>query len=114
MPRVWFVKHGESPSFVHVKKVPHFDEYAMISPDHILFYNMNKDKPNPYLQQFGYIMSNIPGDAMIVCETDEGEEDIPLNFESMLPKMLQHDAKQREEFINSFQEKGDNVIFIGK
>lgn len=112
MPRVWFVKHGESPKFINVNNIPHFDEYLVISPEHILFYNLDKKVPNSYLQQFGFVMSNIPGDAMVVYETDDKLKDIDLNFEAVLKEMLKKDNQKRIEYRTQLEESGAQIVYF--
>ena len=110
MPRVWFVKHGDVGKFVEQKNIPdNFDEGLSLGPGYTLLYNLDKFTPNPYLQKFGYIVTNIPGDAVVIYEDNDRIKDIPLNFEDLLPKILKHDEEMRLKFMSTFDPA--NIIF---
>lgn len=112
--RVWQVKHGSTAAYIYVDEIPHFDEHLVISPHHVLLYNIDKDTPNPYLQPYGYVMSNIPGDAMVIQHDDKGETvDIDWLFKERLAEMLVHDNDRRLEFNKMLADLGGSVIYIG-
>ena len=57
---------------------------------------------NKALKRYGYIFSDIPGNAVLVYENKKGLADIPEDILSRLPLILENDAKARNRFINDF------------
>ena len=76
--KVLYCPHGGKPH-IHQGTPKKFsgDEYLVISPTLTVFYNITKNTPNAKLSKIGGILSNIPGDAIIVCEDEKDIKDIP-------------------------------------
>lgn len=95
----WCVPHKGMPMFVKysIADMPLFDEYVVISPSLVVYYNTNKDVPNPYLQKYGHILRNILGDAIVIaCDEETGEpKDVSISIESELVNILERDTTQR-------------------
>jgi len=109
--KVWYVKHGESGKIVPRNQVPKFFEEGLsLSPNHTMLYNINKSSPNPYLAKFGYIVQNIPGDAVVIYEEEGRPKNIHSGFEEQFPEILKHDAAQRDEVVQEWENMGIAVM----
>jgi hypothetical protein len=108
--KAWYVRHGSKPEFIHWDGQRAFDECLYISdvPSIAVLYNIDKESPNEYVKQFGYIFSNLPGDMILVYEN----KDVPENIEELLPAILQKDNDARGAFFNYMQAQGIEVIQI--
>lgn len=109
--RVWYVEHGKNGVFTQYSKVPeYFEENITLSENYVMMYNINKSTPNPYLFKFGYIVQNIPGDAVVLYEDGESIKDIPLDFEEKFPEILKHDMVARSAFASEWESAGAIVM----
>ncbi|GAG48876.1 unnamed protein product, partial [marine sediment metagenome] len=90
------------------------EEHLSLSPTLFVLYNLDKGTPNLKLKQFGYILSNIPGDAIFISEglSSGLKEDISENIEEELPQILKEDDKQRKAFLNWTRTAGVQVVHI--
>jgi hypothetical protein len=77
MVLMWYVPF-DGPSLFVTHNPCSFDEHLYLSSTLVVLYNIDKGAPNPKLNQFGHILSNIPGDAIFVFGGRSNElEDIP-------------------------------------
>lgn len=106
--KCWYVHHGSTPEFIEFDNKRVFDENLYISsnPSITVLYNIDKGSPNPYLQQFGYVFSNIPGDMILIYDN----KNVPENIEELLPTILKKDNDDRLEFFNSMEALNCNII----
>ncbi len=110
--RVLYIPHDEPPRFV--MGIPdNFqpDEALCISSNLSVVFSITHSTPNPFLAKYGYIFSNIPGDAVIGYEIDGEIMDIPLNILDDLPSILKKDADARSTFEREAHNYG-NVIYF--
>ena len=113
MALMWYVPFDGPSRFV--KDQPHsFEEHLSLSPTLLVLYNINKGSPNPKLQSFGYVLSNIPGDAIFISEglSSHYPEDISENIEEELPRILEKDNTQRNLFYRWAQDTGVVTVHL--
>jgi hypothetical protein len=110
---MWYVPFDGPAQFVRTK--PHsFEEHLAISPTLFVLYNIDKGSPNPTLQKFGHVLSNIPGDAIFISEglSSHYPEDISENIEQELPAILEKDSIQRSLFFRWARDSGMQVVSL--
>ena len=115
MALMWYVPFDGPAQFVKTK--PHsFEEHLALSPTLCVLYNINREDPtpNPKLKQFGYILSNIPGDAIFISEgiSSHQPEDISENIEQELPQILEKDNIQRSLFYRWTQDMKMQAVHL--
>ena len=96
---MWYVPFDGPPRFV--KSQPHsFEENLSLSPTLCVLYNIDRGTPNLKLKSLGYILSNIPGDAIFITEglSSHSPEDIYMNIEKEIDQILEEDEYQRKTF----------------
>ena len=111
MALMWYVPFDGPARFV--RKQPHsFEEHLALSPTLCVLYNINRENPTLKLRQFGYALSNIPGDAIFISEglLSHYPEDISENIEHELPQILKEDDIQRKLFYRWTQDMGAQVV----
>lgn len=115
--RVWVFPHSAIPYFANktMEEIAIYDEGLYLGGSDIinefgkfeteeieiiggvsLLYNINKDTSNPHLAKYGYIVTNIPGDAVL---SGDGV-DLPKNIEQIFPLILEEDQKARTACLN--------------
>lgn len=110
---MWYVPFDGPSQFVRTQ--PHkFEEHLALSPTLCVLYNINRETPNLKLKQFGYILSNIPGDAIFISEefSSHHPEDISENIEHELPQILEKDNIQRDLYHRWTQDMGMQVVHM--
>lgn len=110
---MWYVPFDGPAQFV--KTQPHsFEEHLALSPTLCVLYNINRETPNLKLKQFGYILSNIPGDAIFISEglSSHYPEDISENIEQELSQILEKDDIQRNLFYRWSQDMGVQAVHL--
>ncbi len=115
MALMWYVPFDGPARFVTDN--PHsFEEHLALSPTLCVLYNINREDPtpNPKLQKFGYVLSNIPGDALFIAEglSSHSPEDISENIEQELPQILEEDNNQRSLFYRWAQDAKINSVHL--
>lgn len=97
--------HHQAPFVVkHSSDIASMEEYLSLSPNHCLLYNINRSDPTPNegLAKYGGIVTNIPGDAVLIKCDEEGENvDIEGNILELLPELIANDVKQRANFLEN-------------
>ena len=115
MTLMWYVPFNGPSRFVRSQPHP-FEEHLSLSPTLIVLYNINRENPtpNPKLQSFGYVLSNISGDAIFIAEglSSHFPEDISENIEQELPQILEQDNVQRNLFYRWTQDSGAKVVHL--
>lgn len=107
--KMWCIPHDGKPYFITqtLKKVRRYDEGLSLSENLTLMYNTNRVLPNPNLSKFGQVLSDIPGDALLIDE----DGDIPDNIEELLPQILEKDTRARLDFIKDLRQfTGTSVV----
>ena len=115
MALMWYVPFDGPSRFV--KDQPHpFEEHLSLSPTLIVLYNIDRENPtpNPKLQSFGYVLSNIPGDAIFISEglSSHRPVDISKNIEQELPRILEKDNTQRNLFYRWAHDAGVVTVHL--
>ena len=106
------LRKGEPKNFVGT-------EFLAISENLFLLYDMTHlPVPNEELSKLGF--SNIPGNAVLICEEGENRLDVPDDILSNLPEILRKDSEKRQSFRNQLlgmggkelQGEGYNIIMF--
>jgi hypothetical protein len=100
---LWFPHSGE-PQIVQRPSLP-FEESLYLGPGFVLLYNLDRYSPNASLKKFGRIVSNIPGDAILICEdvTTGKPIDVPSDILQQFPRILKADEEQRIRFVEEME-----------
>lgn len=79
-----------------------YGEYLIISPEYFICYNINSEDltPNINLTKYGGVLCNIPGDAIICKNNDDGDTiNIEENILSKMSDLIKADTEQRKRFM---------------
>ena len=108
--RVLFFPHSGKPKFM--KGVGDFkgSDFLAISETLFVLYDITHNTPNAEMAKFGYIFSNIPGNAVLISENGDSPLDIPLDILKRLPGILKKDDDARSSFRSSLLQRGGQEV----
>jgi len=97
------------PVFQKFQELPILEECLQISPEYTLIYNIKSPiTVNPHLYKYNKMC--IPGDAYLIKETEDGEEDVELDILVRLESILKEDEAKRDNFENFISTIGAHRI----